>query len=249
MSRKLRMFSSQVEYVELSVTNYRLSTGKVKMPKEFGMANDKKLRDQISAQMASPFKDIGPQTIKLTDSEKSEEGEINEKRLAAERKEIEDAFTYIVPNKGRIILKTDKENFKSQIDAFKNLVIRYQDAMKQAVQKGQEAFEALLVAEFLERWKTNPPGNLKRRYGNATDEQITSAIKDLASRLFADTVEFRPPEVTLNFKGITYEDMNDPGFRDTLHKAMARAGISQEVIAKLFETGTVAASAKSFKAS
>ena len=65
MSRKLRMFSSQVEYVELSVTNYRLSTGKIKLPQEFGMANDKKLRDQISAQMTSPFKVIGPQTIKL----------------------------------------------------------------------------------------------------------------------------------------------------------------------------------------
>ena len=121
--------------------------------------------------------------------------------------------------------------------------------MKEAVQKGEEAFEVLLVAEFLERWKANPPGNLKRRYGNPTDEQITSAIKDQARRLFANTVEFRPPEVTLNFKGITYEDMNDPGFRDTLHKAMARTGISQEVLAKLFETGTVAASAKSFKAS
>lgn len=249
VSRKLRMFSSQVEYVELSVTNYRLSTGKVKLPKEFGMANDKKLRDQISAQMTSPFKVIGPQTINLTDEEDSEEGEVDEQQLAAERKEIEDTFTYVVPKKGRIILKTDKETFKKQIAAFKNLVARYQDAMKAAVQKGEEAFEELLVAEFLERWKENPPGNLKRRYGNPTEEQITSAIKDQARRLFADTVEFRPPEVSLNFKGITYEDMNDPEFRDTLHKAMARTGISQDVIAKLFETGTVAASAKSFKAS
>ncbi len=106
----------------------------------------------------------------------------------------------------------------------------------------------LLVAEFLERWRANPPSNLKRRYGNPTDAQITSAIKDQARRLFADTVEFRPPEVSLNFKGITFEDMNDPGFLDTLHKVMTRTGISQEVIAKLFETGAVAASAKSFKA-
>lgn len=240
LSRKVWMVSSKVEYVELSVTNYRLGTGKVDLPSEFQTVIDPKLRERIMGKIATPFRSLGPQDIAKTDAEGSPTISVDQRYLDRRRKDIEDAFTYLVPNKGRIILKQHKARFQAQLEVFKGLVTRYQSAMKEAVEVERGSFQTQMAAEFLGRWRTSPPEFLTLLDDQPTDQKIDEAIRHRASLLFDQVVTFKPPELGVNFKGITADDIHDKGFRKTLETAMFKAGIKKEVVDGLFESGVVA---------
>ena len=119
--------------------------------------SDPKLRECIMGKIATPLRNLGPQDIAKTDAEDSPTISIDEWHLDRRRKDIEDAFTYLVPNKGRIILKQHKSRFQAQLKVFKGLVTRYQSAMKEAVEGERASFQTQMTAEFLGRWRSAPP--------------------------------------------------------------------------------------------
>lgn len=247
LSRKVWMISSKVEYVELSVTNYRLGTRKVDLPAEFQTVSDPKLRERIMGKIATPFRSLGPQDIAKTDAAGSPTVSVDARYLDRRRKEIEDIFTYLVPSKGRIILKQHKARFQTQLEVFKGLVTRYQAAMKEAVESERASFQAQMVAEFLGRWRSSPPEFLTLLNDQPTDQQIEAAIRHRASLLFDQVVTFKPPELGVHFKGITADDIHDKGFRKTLERAMIKAGINKEVVDGLFESGVVVPAQGAFR--
>src|SRR3981081_781769 len=111
------------------------------------------------------------------------------------------------PKKGLVILKRDRADFDKQIARFKQSVMKYRDALKSCVESEREGFRRQMLSEFNERWNANPPSFLKRRSGVNDPDRIKDAILDRADELFKRIVDFAPPEVDLNYKGIVIEDI------------------------------------------
>ena len=76
---------------------------------------------------------------------------------------------------------------------------------------------------------------------------MEEAIRHRASLLFDQVVTFKSPELGVNFKGITADDIDDKGFRKTLEMAMIKAGVKKEVFDGLFESGVVALAQGAFR--
>ena len=246
LTRKLRVFTSAAEFVELKVSNYKVSKRRVSLPNEFVGVSDLALRERISGQIRAPLDGIGAQKIKIKVGEKEEELSVDELFIERERKEIEDEFTYVLPKKGRVILKRDRADFDRQIERFKQIVTKYQEALKLSVDAAREGFRDQLVKEFTERWTTSPPNFLSRRSGANISDRIKNEILSRADALFSKVVDFAPPEVILNYKAIVIEDIEDPEFRATLRAAMEKAGVDKTTLDKLFETGEAAAAQGAF---
>jgi hypothetical protein len=104
-----------------------------------------------------------------------------------------------------------------------------------------EALEIIRKASFAERWKLNPPSFLKRRSGGNDPGRIREAILDRADELFKKIVDFAPPDVDLNYKGIVIEDIEDAEFRTTLRAAMEKARVDTATLDRLFQSGDAAA--------
>ena len=247
LTRKLRVFTSAVEFVELKVSNYRLSKRRVSLPEEFVGVSDAALRERISGQIRAPLDGIGAQKVKIEIDGKEEELLVDEAFIEKERKEIEDEFTYILPKKGRVILKRDRADFDLQIERFEQIVTNYREALKSSVDTAREGFREQLVKEFTERWTANPPSFLRRRSAGNDPERIKSEINVRADELFLKIVDFAPLEVILNYKAIVIEDIEDAEFRATLRAAMEKARVDQATLERLFETGDAAAAQGSFE--
>ena len=247
LTRKLRVFTSAAEFVELKVSNYKLSKRRVSLPEEFVGVGDAALRERISGQIRAPLDGIGAQKIKIKVGDKEEELSVDEAFIERERKEIEDEFTYVLPKKGRVILKRDRVDFDRQIERFKQIVTQYQESLKTSVDTARDGFRAQLVKEFADRWSANPPGFLNRRSGANNPDRINDEIISRADDLFSKIVDFAPPEVILNYKAIVIEDIEDSEFRATLRAAMEKARVDKATLDRLFETGEAAAAQGSFK--
>jgi hypothetical protein len=89
LTRRLTVFTSAVEFVDLKVSNYKLSKRRVSLPQEFVGVGDEALKQRISSQIRAPFDGIGAQKMKL----EGEDAEllVDEAFIEKERKDIEDA--------------------------------------------------------------------------------------------------------------------------------------------------------------
>ena len=119
LTRKLTVFTSKVEFVELRVSNCRLGNRQVPLPEEFIGVGDATLQERISGRMRSPLDGIKAKEITIEVNGKTEKLIVDQKFIDRERREIEDTFTYVLPNKGRIILKRDRADFDRQISPFR----------------------------------------------------------------------------------------------------------------------------------
>ncbi|NQW51163.1 MAG: hypothetical protein HQ465_07990 [Rhodospirillales bacterium] len=247
LTRRLRVFTAAAEFVELKVSNYQLSKRRVTLPKEFVGVGDETLRKRISGQIRAPLDGIGAQAIKIDVDGHQEELLVDEASIERERKVIEDIFTYVLPKKGRLILKEDRADFDRQIARFEQIVTKFRDALKASIGTAREGFKNQMLNEFTERWRVNPPTFLRRRTGGEDPDRIKAEILKRADALFSAIVNFAAPEVIVNYKGIVIEDIEDPDFRSMLRTAMEKARVDQATLDKIFETGDAAAAQGAFE--
>jgi hypothetical protein len=109
IARKLNVFSSKVQYVEFTASNYRLTTRQVPLPPDLVDVADDDLKKRITSRIRAPFEGIGKVVVTLDEDGKSETIEIDDEWLKKERKRIEDEYTFQINNFGRLILYTDRD--------------------------------------------------------------------------------------------------------------------------------------------
>jgi hypothetical protein len=160
VARALRVFSSRVQYVELEVANYRLSSRQIQLPPELLDITDEDLRSQISGRIRTPASDLGKFKVAVETATETKELEIGERWLTRERKRIEDDYTFSIPKFGRVILSTDRGDFDETIARYKRAVTADHKAVVGKLASVRESFEQKLVNEYLPRWQANPPQKL-----------------------------------------------------------------------------------------
>jgi hypothetical protein len=244
LTRKLRVFTAEAEFVELSISNYRMAQRRVALPNEFVSVNDDNLKKRISGQLKTPLEKIGPVKIRLEEGGK--ELEVDEAFINKERQEIEKTFTYVLPKKGRIILKKDREFFDKEVAKLKAIIEKFRKECKKQIDQKREEFTQTMKDEFSKRWQENPPPFLARRELQGDSERVDSEIASRANSLFDQLIDLSPLEITVNYKGIVLQDIQDPNFQKMLQEAMRKANVDQKTIERLFQTGDAAAAKGAF---
>lgn len=249
LTRKLNVFITRVQYVELKAKGYQPSRRRAELPKEFvGMANDE-LKERVTGRIRTPLDAIDKLDVEIEVGGEKEKLKVDEKFLQNERNEIEKALTHVMPGRGRIILRKDRESFDHQIERFESIVGAYQNALVLELEKEREKFRKSFVDEFLHRWKAEPPSPYNRHLEPPTDDQLKRDIEGHADRLFDRIVNADSPEVSVIYKEIAIEDLENAEFMDALRDIMAKGGVSGSEIERLFEKGEAAAGQDSFNAS
>jgi hypothetical protein len=240
VARTLRVFSSQIQYVELEVANYRLSTRQVQLPPELLDITDSELRERISSRIRTPVQGLGKIKMDIETPNGTKQREIDEKWLTSERKRIEDYYTFVIPRFGRVILSSLRGGFDKEINLYKRVVEGYQKAVIGDLENVKASFLQKLVDEYLPRWAENPPEKLTRYTPVPDLADIELYLRGIARRLFADAVDFAPPQVRVIYKNIAPESVRDPAFLKPLQTAMERRGVPEKTIADLFASGDAA---------
>lgn len=246
LTRKLNVFITRVQYVELKAKGYQLSRRRAELPKEFvGMASDD-LKERVTGRIRTPLDGIGKLNVEIEVQGKKEKLNVDEKFLQDERQEIEKALTHVMPKRGRVILRKDRTSFDYQIKRFEAIVGAYQKALASELESARKQFRKSFVTEFLDRWKAQPPARFTRRLEPPTEDQLGRDIEEQADRLFDQIVRLDGPDISVVYKDIAIEDLSDGDFMSALYDLMAKGGVSEEDLGRLFEQGEAAAGQNSF---
>jgi hypothetical protein len=201
ITRKMNVFSSKVQYVEFSASNYRLTTRQIPLPPELVDVADDDLKSRIISRIRAPFDGIGKVDITPDHGGTSETLKgVDDDWLNRERKRIESEYTYQINNFGRVILYSDREAFDKTAERFRSIVVKYQAALKNALRKSQSEFEKRIVEEFSPRWEQNPPKHFARWGIEATPDKIAAELQRLAQEIFESAVSFDAPVVRFSVR-------------------------------------------------
>jgi hypothetical protein len=248
IARKMNIFSSKVQYVEFSVSNYQLTTRKIPLPPELVDVADEDLKSRITSRIRAPFDGIGKVEVTLTSDGKTETIKVDDRWLRTERKRIEDEYTYPINNFGRVILYNDRGSFDEATTRFRIIIEKYQSALQGKLSASKADFEKRIIDEFEPKWAAKPPALFKRWQMQVTADSIRTELQKLAHEIFEGAISFDDPKVKVLYKNVAPENIRDPTFLDVLKGHMIRRRVPRAIINTLFESGEAAPEAGAFVA-
>jgi hypothetical protein len=246
IARKMNIFSSRVQYVEFSVSNYQLTTRKIPLPPELVDVADADLKSRITSRIRAPFDGIGKVEVTLGSGGESETIKVDDKWLRTERKRIEDEYTYPINHFGRVILYNDRSDFDDATTRFRIIIEKYQAALQGELCALKADFEKRIIAEFEPKWVAKPPPHFNRWKIKVTPESIRTKLQELAHEIFEGAISFDVPKVKVLYKNVAPENIRDPTFLDTLKGHTIRRRVPPAIINSLFESGEAAPEAGAF---
>lgn len=240
VARATRIFSSEVQYVEFEVDNYRFSSRQIELPSEFLDITDDALKKQISSRARPPAEILESIKIEAETADGKKTVDANEKWMSGERKRIEDAYTFVVPRFERIILYTDRTAFDKDIDRFKRNLDAYHKAVVDKVKCVKIDYKKRMISEYLEKWKRRPPEKFQRYQLDPTPENLKRELEYTVKQVILKAIAFEEPRIRVVYKNVAPESVCDDKFIEPLIKIMRRRKVPEAVIESLFASGDAA---------
>ena len=244
IARSMRVFSSRIQYVELKVENYRMSSRQVELPPDLTGISNEKLQKQITSRVRvlSGNLDSFETTVRRINGGQYKV-KMDEVWIRRERKRLEDEYTFLVPNYGRVILRSKREDFDKEIGLFKNHLNQYHEGVRKEFEKAKEEFKQSLIDEYLPKWKDKPPDSYKEHNVEATEDNLRRDLETKAEDVVKKAVQIEPPRVHTVYKNIAPESAGKSDFLKPLKLAMRRRNVPVALVDDLFSSLDAAPSA------
>lgn len=247
LTRRLKVFMSEVQFIDLRIPNAMFNSRKIKLPPSFQKFENEDLRRNIESSLRIPIDLKGNVEIKIKSWRGDETLNVNEAYIRRERGSIEQEFCHDWKGRGKVILRKDKEQLKKELDRLVNIITSYHGALKDKIDDGKKAFRARMINEFLSFWQKSPPERLSRR-GIPNEDICRLDIERSADDMFDNAVSLGATEARLVYKDISIEDLKDQELMSSLRKVMEAAGVDRQTVEKLFQSGDAVAAEGSFVA-
>lgn len=246
VARVERVFESKIQFVDLELTGYRLSSKNLVIPNDLLVEDDPVLRARLKNSfqllqgdklISASVPELDPDTLepKMHSSGKVIEAEWSERTLEEHRRALYDSFLFSVSGFGQIIMRRNRKRFDARLRVLEKQLTIYAERVRESLStKVRESVESL-AGNLLSRIRGKLPDRLQAGLTteNPTDEVLLSLlVHDLSSGVGVLEQRFNPT-LRCVFKDVSYESIKDPRFRVALAEALRMNG-GEKLVDQLF---------------
>lgn len=216
IARKVRVFNSQIEFVEFELRGHQIGKRKVNIPSDLlGLAKD----DKTKKLLHSSFQLIDDEDAKISGAE-----------ITDHKQKIVNDFLVNLPNFGNVILRSKKEEFEAAVNDLEKHIEAFQKELEAKLQKAinknrttlVNALAPAVIAQTPDRWKKFLPSN-------PSPDDIRQVLDcELSDHFGTAEMNLKKINVSLIFKGVTYETLNNPKFILTVKNRMPILNLYEE---------------------
>jgi hypothetical protein len=234
VARIERVFSSMLQYVELTIEDYKLTSRSLLLnPELFGVRDAEVVRrltnryhlfsetDALTVEIPHIGEDAKPDAKKPKDK-------FGPLSIDHERKRIKKRFVIDAGRYGTLILRRNVPDFEKEIKVLEAKIAEYRAAVQKQIEtRIQEIVDELLKA-LLERLKAAPPDHWHSRFlgKQPTDEDIKRLFhEDVQGEVSRVKTDFEPKVFTA-YKGVTYQTFKDEKFRELMERRFGKESIA-----------------------
>jgi len=223
LARLERVFNYKLEFVEFSLSDFRLNTRSVSLPPELLGLVEEDLRDRLHNTFRI-FEAGVPFEFEFPDPSGSDRRlKITEKWLAKQADKLRKE--YFIPlgssSYGNLILKRLKAKFQEEVDRLRSLVDSYAQKVRAEIAGKIDSTRGALIDALLPRLKAAPPASWLHHTvdGKLSDAALRQLLEDAVERTFAEVNQEYKPVLTCLFKGVNYETITaDEHFRKRIEE-------------------------------
>lgn len=221
LARLERVFNYKLEFVEFSVSHFRLNTRTVSLPAELLGLAEKNLQDRIRNTFRV-FETGAPFEFEISDPDDAKRAlKVTEKWLSKQAENIRKEYFISLGSSsyGNLILKRRKADFQAKVKRLESIVNSYAKKVREGIEEKIRSTRNDLVAVLFPRVKAAPPPNWLQRSvdGKLSDEKLKQRLEEELDRAFEDVEQSFNPTVACVFKGVNYETItSDKHFRERI---------------------------------
>lgn len=207
LARRVRVFTSKFQFVELEMSNCYVSRRKVQIPARLlGVVEDK----QLQARLQAHFNLVNDQELSVNDGD----DKLTEQTLRNKRKEICERYLISLKGYGNVVLRAHKANLMAEVEELKSDVAKFQAGIKDALNKHIDENVGSLVKELQPKLAEKPPEHYLKFYGpTIKGEEVGKLLANELHNVFDKAVSLvQEMSVSLIFKDLTYESLTDQKF-------------------------------------
>lgn len=209
IARHVRVFNTRFEFVEFELRGCFLSRRTVPIPSDLmGLAKDAKTQKLLRS------------SFRLVDKDSEFSGE----RVMRLKQWIADRYLIPLPGYGTVVLRANKEDFETAVKTLRRYVRRFQRQVEARLQKTIDANREALLTALAPAVIASPPSRWLKWLGKAPKEHVIRAMLDdeLAERFGSAHQIVGQMEVSVVYKGVTYESLTDPKFIEVARRRIPR---------------------------
>lgn len=207
--RKVRVFNSYLEYVDISLKNCEIQRHTILLPQElFGLTQDDTMKERLRS------------TVKLI----GEKSELSGKILTDRKNEILKKYTRQLGKPfGVVMLRANKDKFEEDIESLRKELSEHQKKIKDKLQEEIDDTRGKLIDMLTQVIMEHPPDDLKCQIPplqKVTEDQCRRYLKNKLQRIITSPDELiKEMKLEVLFKGITYETLHDEKFIEAVKNA------------------------------
>ncbi|NDV63147.1 hypothetical protein G0Q06_11845 [Puniceicoccales bacterium CK1056] len=205
IARTVRVFNSQLEFVNLEIKGCLLSKSTAKIPSALmGLAAS----DEMIAKLTASYKLVEKKDLI------EENGKSFEDRIRQKRKVLDKNYLRNITGFGKVIRRDLKEDFLREVAELKKEIEVYRNRIRDKISGYIENNAHDLTQTFFDPVKSNIPKEWRGSLGrNPNDKDLKRFLKDQFANSFGKPEKYTEEmSVNLLFKGVTYETLSDENF-------------------------------------
>lgn len=213
LSRQVLVYRSFIRFVELVTEGWNLHTRTVKLPKELPVlaSGDVDIAKRINATM-KVLEDI--QTSRL-------------RELGKRVDELRKDFCKPVKKLGRICLRANEPTLKERVGALADQLAEIRAGLEKEITEQLDRTKVALTGELAKRVLKHPPDAFIGGFAQ-TLEGAKAYVRKLLDRAFPSAADLiQSMTLSLRFKDVTYEMLQEPGFQSEVFKHFDRSALPQ----------------------
>ena len=216
LARRVRVFTSRFQFVELEVTGCFISRKKVPIPSQLiGLANSPDVQSQFRAH----FNLINKTKLEVC----TKKGRvITEASIQKQRQQLVHDFLIPIKGYGNVVLRANKDKLLKVVRKLRAAVKVFQCGITEDLQQHMTDNATALVEALLPAVIRNPPDAYTKFDGPGVSEDLIRKFlaSDIESAFGTAEDLVRDMKVTLVFKDVAYESLVDKKFLEVARKAM-----------------------------
>jgi hypothetical protein len=200
LTQKVHVFNAAFEFVDFKLEGCAIERKTVRIPADLiGLGKDPRTQNMLRS------------TFRLI----SEDDEwLSGKKVMKLKEFISDKYLINLPKYGNVVMRTNKADFEKAIESLKRYVERFQERAKKQLQKAIDENRQTLLNALTPAVANNPPPRSIKHIGKTPNRELVREWLALELEKVFGTADshLSHMEVSVIFKGVTYESLSDPEF-------------------------------------
>jgi hypothetical protein len=236
LARQAYVFSSQLQYVEFHVDNYKLNNRVASIPADLlGLAGD----EDLSRRWKNQFRIFDAESASVMLIRPGPNGpkqiKVDQKYLDGRKKAVEKNFLFAISGYGSVLFKEKQTEFEQAVENLRAILSEYYTEIKATLSARTSKIVEEITDSLVDRVTANPPNRFTKYSTSVGRPEIREQLKVELSEVLSPEKVLEPPAVRYVFKDISYQSFQTTDFMTKLYTALRRGGVPESRLKGIFK--------------